>query len=79
VAAKATANQKKVLVRLNAGPGQTPLAIAAVIGDEKKAEILLDLGANPETRDERGMTQLELAKGGKHKAVVELFRSRNIL
>lgn len=59
--------------------GETPLAVAARIGDERKAEILLDLGADPRAKDDRGLTPLELAKEGKHKSIVELFRSRGLL
>jgi ankyrin repeat protein len=54
--------------------GQTPLAIAARIGDEKKAEILLELGADKYAQDEDGLTPRELAEQGKHKYVIELFK-----
>ena len=59
--------------------GQTPLAVAARIGDEKKAEILLEVGADPKSKDDRGLTPLEIAKEGKHQSIVELFRSKRLI
>jgi len=57
--------------------GQTPLAIAARIGDEKKAEILLELGANPFAKDNDGQIPLEIAKKHKNKYVIELLKMQN--
>ena len=51
-----------MLASYNGGPPPTPLMIAAMFDRVEIAQALLDAGADPERRDNEGMSLFDLAK-----------------
>ncbi|MFC5401419.1 ankyrin repeat domain-containing protein [Cohnella soli] len=54
--------------------GETPLMIAAYNGRYECAEILIEAGADPSTKDNHGNTALSFAKQYGHERIVELLQ-----
>jgi ankyrin repeat protein len=54
-------------------PGQTALSRAAIKGHEAVVELLLEKGADVESKDSDGLTPLSWAARGGHEAVVKLL------
>ena len=63
-------------VRIEQAEGFTALHEAAQIGSEKLVALLLDKGANPNSRSEDGRTPLSMARNANHTAVAKLLQSR---
>jgi ankyrin repeat protein len=55
--------------------GQTPLAVAAIMGYEDIIKLLLEKGAVREVEDSEGRTPLSLAVEGGHEAAAHLLRT----
>lgn len=54
----------------------SPLWVAAALGDEESVKLLLDNGANPKNYGTCGMTPLNIATAEEHEAVVQLLPAR---
>ena len=57
------------------GHGGTPLAGAAAMGREAVVKLLLEKGAELESKDTNGRTPLAWAAANRHEAVVKLLTS----
>ena len=57
----------------DASHGQTPLMVAATLGDMESAWLLIDAKADPSLRDTSGMSALDLARTRDHIDVVQLL------
>ena len=54
----------------------TPMMWAAAYGHSATVAMLLERGADPKRRDNRGKTAIDMARDGKHEAVVKLLASK---
>lgn len=54
-------------------PNRTPLHSAALLGHKDIVALLLARGADPEARDQLGRTPRDLAKSGRHMAIVRML------
>ncbi|KAI9020549.1 ankyrin repeat-containing domain protein [Hyaloraphidium curvatum] len=61
------------LVGALSGDGETPLAVAAHYGHPKTIKTLLDLGADPQVRDSRGVGPIEYAGSFAHSRSCEVL------
>jgi len=63
-------------VRIEQDEGFTALHEAAQIGSERLIALLLDAGADPNSRGKDGRTPLAMARKGNHAAAAKLLKSR---